>query len=303
MKKLLAKKVDAFTDTPLQGNPAGVVHGADSLSTETMQRIAREFNLSETAFILSPEEDGCDIQLRYFTPQEEVDMCGHATLASYHSLVEEGILKVSGASSKFKHHNKAGTFEVEVRPRGAFHQILMQMERPSFNDEFEDTDKLAKALGITEKQFRSKLPVQIMNEKQVIIPVDGLSTVEKLEPDFPALAKLGKKGKLRLRFLVLTTETHDMGTNYHIRYFAPSIGVDEDPVTGVGHAAAGAYMVRHKLAKATTGGVTNLTGEQGHFVQRPGKASVEVRSEGLVVRDVRVGGSAVTTLRGELTIG
>jgi PhzF family phenazine biosynthesis protein len=302
MKKLLAKKVDAFTDTPLEGNPAGVVHGADSLSAEQMQRIAREFNLSETAFILSPEEDGTDFELRYFTPTDEIDMCGHATVASYHSLVEEGILKVSGASSKFKHHNKAGTFEVEVRPRGMFHQILMQMERPSFGEEFEDTEKLCKALGMAEKQLRAKLPVQIMNEAQVIVPVDGLSTVEKLEPDFPALLKLGKKGKQRLRFLVLTTETHDMGTNYHIRYFAPSVGVDEDPVTGVGHAVAGAYMVRHKLAKATTGGVTNLTGEQGHFVKRPGKATVEVRSEGQAVREVRVGGTAVTTLKGELSL-
>jgi PhzF family phenazine biosynthesis protein len=299
MKKLLVKKVDAFTDTPLAGNPAGVVHAADTLGDAQMQAIAREMNLSETAFVLSPEEPGVDFQLRYFTPAVEVDICGHATLAAYHSLVEEGVLKASGASSRFKHANKAGTFEVEVRPRGAFHQILMQMERPSFGEEFEDTEKLAKALGTTEKEFRKGLPVQVMNDETIIAPLNGLAALEKLEPDFPTLAKLGKKGKKR--FLVFTTETHDMGSNYHMRYFAPTVGVDEDPVTGVGHSRLAPYMVRHKLVKAT-GGLTNLTGEQGHFVGRPGKATVEVRSEGQVIREVRVGGTAVTTLRGELTL-
>lgn len=301
MKKLLVKKVDAFTDTPLAGNPAGVVHGADSLSDREMQGVAREMNLSETAFVLSPEDAGLDFELRYFTPTQEVELCGHATLAAYHSLVEEKILKITGPAGKFNHKTKSGVYGVEVRPRGAFEQIMMTMDRPSFGEEFEDTDKLAKALGIDEKkQLHDELPCQFMGNDTIVVPVDGLATLEKLEPDFAAIAKLAKKEKAKM-VLPWTKESHDMGSNYHMRLFAPLLGINEDPVTGLGHARLAAYLVRHKVVKAT-GGLSNLTGEQGHFVGRPGKVTVEVRSEGAIVREVRVGGTAVTVLRGELTL-
>jgi PhzF family phenazine biosynthesis protein len=300
MKKLVVKKVDAFTDTPLAGNPAGVVHAADTLSDREMQGLAREMNLSETAFILSPEDAGIDFDLRYFTPTMEVGLCGHATLAAYHSLVEEKVLKIAGASSKFTHKNKSGVYGVEVRSRGAFEQIMMQMDKPSFGEEFEDTEKVAKVLGITEKQLHDELPCQVMGHDTIVVPVDGLATLEKLDPDFTAIGKLLKKEKME-HLLPWTKETQDMGSNYSMRLFAPTVGINEDPVTGVGHARLGAFLVRHKVVK-TTGGLANLTGEQGHFIGRPGKVTVEVRSEGQVVREVRVGGTAVTVLRGEVVL-
>jgi trans-2,3-dihydro-3-hydroxyanthranilate isomerase len=300
MKKLLVKKVDAFTDTALAGNPAGVVHGADALSDRELQGIAREMNLSETAFILSPEEQGLDFELRYFTPTQEVQLCGHATLAAYHSLVEEKILKIGGPSGKFNHKNKSGVYGVEVRPRGAFEQIMMQMDRPSFGEEYEDPDKVCKVLGIEEKQLHDELPCQFMGNDTIVVPVDGLATLEKMQPDFAAMGKLLKKEKVQ-HVLPWSKEAHDMASNYHMRFFAPAIGIDEDPVTGVGHARLAAYMVRHKVVKAT-GGMSNLTGEQGHFIGRPGKVTIEVKSEGAIVREVRVGGTAVTTLRGEMTL-
>lgn len=300
MKKLLVKKVDAFTDTPLAGNPAGVVHGADTLSDAEMQGIAREMNLSETAFILSPEQEGLDFWLRYFTPTQEVGLCGHATLAAYHSLVEEKVLKLSGANTKFNHGNKSGVYGVEVRPRGAFEQVMMQMDKPSIGEEHEDPEKLAKVLGIDKKQLHDELPCQYMGHDTIVVPVDGLSTLEKLDPDFTAIAKLLKKEKME-HLLPWTKETQDMGSNYHMRLFAPVVGINEDPVTGVGHARLGAYLVRHKVVKST-GGLANLTGEQGHFVGRPGKVTVEVRSEGQVIREVRIGGTAVTVLRGEIVL-
>jgi trans-2,3-dihydro-3-hydroxyanthranilate isomerase len=300
MKKLLVKKVDAFTDTALAGNPAGVVHGADVLSDREMQGLAREMNLSETAFILSPENEGLDFQLRYFTPTTEVDLCGHATLASYHSLVEEKVLKVGGASNKFTHGNKSGVYGVEVRPRGAFEQIMMQMDKPTFGAEFEDEERAAKALGIEKKQLHDELPCQMMNDATLMVPLDGLATLEKLDPDFTAITKMQRKDKVK-HILAFTKETQDMASNYHMRFFAPALGINEDPVTGLGHARLGGYLVRHKVVK-TTGGLANLTGEQGHFIGRPGRVTVEVRSEGAVIREVRVGGTAVTVLRGEVML-
>lgn len=301
MKKLLVKKVDAFTDTALAGNPAGVVHGADVLSDREMQGLAREMNLSETAFVLSPEDAGLDFELRYFTPTQEIPLCGHATLAAYHSLVEDKVLRIAGPQGRFNHKNKSGVYGVEVRPRGAFEQIMMQMDKPSFGEEYDDTDKVAKVLGIDEKkQLHEELPCQRMGNDTIVVPVDGLATLEKLEPDFAGIAKLQKKEKVQ-HILPWTKETHDMGSNYHMRLFAPVLGIDEDPVTGVGHARLAAYMVRHKVVKAT-GGLSNLTGEQGHFIGRPGKVTVEVKSEGAIVREVRVGGTAVTVLRGEVTL-
>jgi PhzF family phenazine biosynthesis protein len=139
-----------------------------------------------------------------------------------------------------------------------------------------------------------------MNEHTLIVPLDSLGTLEKLEPDFTAIGKMQRKDKVK-HLLPFTKETHDMGSNYHMRFFAPAVGINEDPVTGVGHARLAAYLVRHKVVKST-GGLANLTGEQGHFVGRPGKATVEVRHEGLVIREVRVGGTAVTVLRGEVVL-
>lgn len=300
MKKLLVKKVDAFTDVPLAGNPAGVVHGADNLSERELQGLAREMNLSETAFILSPEDAGVDFELRFFTPTQEVQLCGHATLAAYHSLVEEKVLRVQGAVGKFNHKTKSGLYGVDVRPRGAFEQIMMQMDKPSFGEEFKDTDKLCKVLGMEEKKLHDELPCQVMNNDTIIVPVDSLATLEKLDPDHSAIAKLQKKEKVE-HILPWTKETHDMGSNYHMRLFAPAVGINEDPVTGVGHARLAAYLVRHKVIKAT-GGLSNMTGEQGHFVGRPGKVTVEVKSEGAIIREVRVGGTAVTVLRGDVTL-
>lgn len=300
MRKLLVKKVDAFTDTPLAGNPAGVVHGADVLSDHEMQALAREMNLSETAFILSPEEPGMDFQLRYFTPTQEVDLCGHATLASYHSLIEEKVLRLSGAATKFTHLNKSGSYNVEVRPRGAFEQIMMQMDKPSFGEPFEERGKVAKLLGTEEAALRDEPPIQVMNDHTLVVPLRDLAALEKLEPDFTGIAKLQRKEKLR-HVLPFTTETHDMASNYHMRFFAPALGVPEDPVTGLGHARLAAYLVRHKVVKSTSG-LANLTGEQGHFVGRPGKVTVEVRHDGAVIKEVRVGGTAVTVLRGEVVL-
>lgn len=114
--KIRLKHIDAFTDTPLTGNPAGVVVNADGLTDQQMQRIAFEVRASETAFVLPPETPEAQLRIRWFTPSAEVPLCGHATIASFHALAEEKMMGMDGAGSyKFQLETKSGSFPFRSR--------------------------------------------------------------------------------------------------------------------------------------------------------------------------------------------
>jgi PhzF family phenazine biosynthesis protein len=264
-------QVDAFTDMPFRGNPAAVCFLKEARDAAWMQNVAREMNLSETAFLV-PRADGhngrdwpSEIDLRWFTPAVEVDLCGHATVASAHALWETGRLRTS-APAHF--HTRSGVLAAERRGE------WIELNFPSLPEEAATPPaELVSALGIT--------PTYVGKSRfDYVVELDSQDVLQGLRPDFAMLRQVEGRG------VIVTSRSVSPEYDFVSRYFAPSYGIDEDPVTGSAHCV---------LAPFWTGklGRQEMTGYQASA--RGGV--VRVRLEG---DRVRLGGKAVTVLRGEL---
>jgi PhzF family phenazine biosynthesis protein len=255
-------QVNAFTDTPFTGNPAAVCRLFAPADAQWMQAVAREMNLSETAFLYR-HADG--YHLRWFTPTVEVDLCGHATLASAHVLWEDGLL-APHESARF--HTRSGLLTAERQ--GSWIQIDLPVER---EQPATASPKLAKALSVT-PQYVGK------NRWDYLVQVDSEETVRALKPDFRLLATIPMRG------VMVTSRADSSEYDFVSRFFAPGSGIDEDPVTGSAHCCLGPFWE------------TRLKKDQmlAHQVSRRGGV-VRVH-----VKDSRVllGGQAITVWRGEL---
>ena len=258
-------QVDAFTDTPFAGNPAAVCLLPAPRDEGWMQSVAREMNLSETAFLVRAG-DGYD--LRWFTPSVEVALCGHATLASAHVLWEEGHL---AAAQQARFHTKSGLLT------GDRAGDWIELDFPVKREETAPAPAgLAEALGVAPKYVGR-------NQFDYLVEIDGEAAVRHLTPNHAALATLPVRG------VIVTSRADSPGYDFVSRFFAPGSGVAEDPVTGSAHCALGPYW-QSRLGKS------QLVGYQAS----PRGGIVRVR----VVGDrVRLGGKAVTVLRGELLGG
>src|SRR5881394_2747483 len=259
-------QVDAFTDRPFAGNPAAVCILPTSAEPAWMQNVAREMNLAETAFLV-PRNGEYD--LRWFTPAVEVDLCGHATLASAHVLWEDGLLNTT-AQARF--HTKSGLLTADR------HDSWIELDLPTtIASPAQPPPGLIDALGVKPRFVgRSRF--------DYLVEVDSESTVRRLEPDLNALARVDARG-------VIVTSLADKKSEYDFvsRFFAPQAGVPEDPVTGSAHCALTPYWSA-KLGKQ------ELVAYQASA--RGGVVRVRLNGE-----RVRLGGQAVTVLRGELTAG
>ena len=256
--------VDAFTDTPFAGNPAAVCLLPAPADEAWMRLVAREMNLAETAF-LYPEADGW--RLRWLTPSVEVDLCGHATLASAHVLWEDGHLSHS-ATAQF--YTRSGLLTATRGPRRITLDFPAMLAQPA-----EPPAALCRALGASS-------PIWIgRNQFDYLVELADEATVRALEPDHALLASLPVRG-------VIVTARADAGAQHDFvsRFFAPGSGITEDPVTGSAHCALAPYWSA-KLGRTT------LTGYQAS--QRGGIVQVEVLGD-----RVLLGGQAVTMMRGIL---
>jgi PhzF family phenazine biosynthesis protein len=259
-------QVDAFTSRPFAGNPAAVCILPKAAEPAWMLDIAREMNLAETAFLVK-QRDGYD--LRWFTPSVEVDLCGHATLASAHVLWEDGHLR---GKEQARFHTKSGLLTADKNDGWIdldFPATPVSAAAPPAG--------IADALGAT-AQFvgRSKF--------DYLIEVESEAVVRRLAPDLGAIARVEARG-------VIVTSRADGKSTYDFvsRFFAPQSGVPEDPVTGSAHCALAPYWTA-KLSKK------ELVAYQAS--QRGGELRLR-----LVGDRVKIGGQAVTVLRGELTAG
>jgi len=253
-------QIDAFTDTPFTGNPAAVCFLDSGKDNTWMQNVATEMNLSETAFV-SAKDAG--YELRWFTPTMEVDLCGHATLASAHAIWEEGI-KPKDVSIEF--YTKSGTLTTKLADG------WIEMDFPSLPAEQESPPEgLLEALHV-KGSFVGR------NQYDYIVEVTSEIAVRKLRPDFLKLARIDMRG------VIVTARSTDY--DFVSRFFAPGVGVSEDPVTGSAHCCLAPYW-KEKLKKDV------MTGYQAS--QRSGVVKVQVKGNRVIL-----GGKAVTILKGEL---
>ena len=260
---LTITQVDAFTSEPFGGNPAAVCLLPGPTDASWMQRVAREMNLSETAFLSRRDDGGFD--LRWFTPAVEVDLCGHATLASAHVLWEENHL-APGTPAVF--HTRSGRLAAVLRDG------WIDLDFPAEPDEATPAPSaLAAALGAR--------PAYVgRNRFDYLVEVDTEETVRRLNPDFRRLREIDARG------VIVTARAATDGFDFVSRFFGPRAGVDEDPVTGSAHCCLGPYWQR-RLGRDT------FTAWQAS--KRGGLVKVAVHGD-----RVTLSGQAVTVLRGEL---
>jgi predicted PhzF superfamily epimerase YddE/YHI9 len=257
-------QVDAFTTKPFAGNPAAVCILSEPRPDAWMRDIAREMNLSETAF-LHPEDGG--YRLRWFTPAVEVDLCGHATLASAHVLWEDGHL-AAGEQARF--HTRSGLLLADRRGD------WIELDFPAKIAEIAEAPPgLLAALGVHAVSVSR-------NQFDYLVEVASEAEVRSAAPDFGALKKVEARG------VIVTARAAGAGFDFVSRFFAPAVGVDEDPVTGSAHCALGPYW-------AARLGKTEFTAYQASA--RGGVIRVKVSGD-----RVMIGGHAVTVMRGELLV-
>jgi len=256
-------QVDAFTAVPFEGNPAAVCLLDDPGDPAWMQSVAGEMNLSETAFV-HPQADG--FGLRWFTPTTEVDLCGHATLATAHALWETGALD---AAAEARFDTRSGPLAAR-RLEGGWIGMDFPADPP---DRIDPPPRLLEALGtqaIGVWRGRSDLLVEVRSEDEL----------RDIRPDFERLASIDARG------VIVTTRSSSRGIDFLSRFFGPRVGVAEDPVTGSAHCTLSPFWTARLGREA-------LTGRQ--LSRRPGMVRTTLHGE-----RVMLAGEAVTVLRGTL---
>ncbi len=255
-------QVDAFTDKSFAGNPAAVCVLKEAADDTWMQHLANEMNLSETAFLFK-QADGYN--LRWFTPAVEVELCGHATLASAHILWEQGFLPLD---EQARFYTKSGLLSAGRK------DSWIELDFPAEPEEQTDIpETLFRALR-ADAQYVGK------NRFDFLLEFESAEAIRKMSPDFTLLSTISGRG------FIVTSRSDSSEYDFISRFFAPAFGINEDPVTGSAHCCLGPYWAK-KLGKQ------ELTAYQAS--DRGGVVQVRVGDD-----RVYLGGQAVTVMRGTL---
>lgn len=294
--------VDAFAQFAYGGNPAGVVLDADKLDKMQMQQIAREINASETAFVCGLNDLHEPPKLRWFSPSAEVSFCGHATLAAAHAWSEAlGMRAVLGKPDvRIEFQTPAGlltlTPEILSKDKAALIWWLA-MPDPELKPDNTNPMKMTHLLGFDIDDLESGVPIMRTRDNDVILLVNSWRVIMEMEPNFQALAELSRRHKIR-GFCVATLETLNEFVHVVSRFFAPAIGINEDPVTGSVHGPLAVLLTVNELVPMLRGGAA-LNCIQGQPGGRTGLVRTLVKLTPKGYR-VSIGGMCYTTIRGEL---
>jgi trans-2,3-dihydro-3-hydroxyanthranilate isomerase len=288
--------VDAFTERPLAGNACAVVFDADGMDEATMQAVAREMNLSETAFVRRSQV--ADVGARYFTPAEEIPLAGHPTIATVFALVATRRLRLRGEKTRIGLELKEGPIPIDIEAQGGVvRRVVMSQRRPRFGRTYDPAEVLP-LFGLTPADALPGAPIETVSTgtPQLMVPLRGLEELRRARVDtarYEAFRALGDFFSPHLFCM--------QGVTPRGRTFARHLGVPptsfEDPFTGSATGGMAVYIWTHGLIDTPV-----FVAEQGHWMSRPGEAFVEVVGPREAIETVRVGGAAVAVLEGTLTI-
>ena len=303
MKEVRFFQVDVFTDRPFGGNPLAVFPDAEGLTTEEMQSLAREMNLSETTFVLPPGSADANFKVRIFTPAAELPFAGHPVVGTHWVLAHLGRMELREPVTQVRFELGVGVLPADLHVVGGkVEKVVMTQDRPTFRAILEGVCELADGLGLpAEAITETGLPVQIVSTgvPQMMVPVRSLKEVQGLDASKLNTAVLNRVCDAvdTKCVMVFSLETERPQSTVHTRMFAPLLGVLEDPATGSANGALGAYLVHHRAVPVTEP-TTHIVSEQGAEIGRPSTLTIEVDSEGEAVTAVRVGGQVVLVAEG-----
>lgn len=270
--------LNAFAITENGGNPAGVCLKSENLSEKQMQEIAAQVGYSETAFVLPSEK--ADFRVRFFTPVREVDLCGHATIATFSLMHQIGLI----SSGSYRQETLAGILSVEIDKNGT---VRMEQNLPVFGSEA-NKNVIAKSLNVSVDSLIRNMPLQVVSTglMDLIIPIKSLELLNSIEPDFSRIVdisrELGVSG-----YHLFTTETV-RGSTAHCRNFAPLYEINEEAATGTATGATISYMYRHGMLKDSD----TYTFEQGYTMNRPSEIQGFIEEKDGEICKIQIGGTA-----------
>lgn len=280
--------LNAFAKSPEGGNPAGVVFNSENLSNQTKQEIAKRIGFSETAFV--EKSTKADFKLQFFTPSEEVDLCGHATIASFFLMLN---LSRIGIGS-YTQETKAGVLKVDVMKNGS---VFMEQTKPEFF-ELLPKEEIADSLNVSPKLISSDLPIQIVSTglKDIFIPINNLANLLEIKVDFEKVAAISKKYNA-IGYHLFSLETLNKASA-HCRNFAPRYNIPEEAATGTASGALSCYLVKYGII--TTEQASALVFEQGHTMGKPSEIQTQLLLKNNAIVQVKVGGMASNIKEHEL---
>jgi PhzF family phenazine biosynthesis protein len=287
-------QVDAFSSRPLFGNPAAVVFDADDIPTETMQKIAREMNLSETVFILQPTTPEVDYRARIFTPLSELPFAGHPTIAAAHAVLTR--YPDTASAKLLRQECGIGIVPVEVLAQPTGRLLRMTQAAPKFRGVDLSQDELTQMLGCALADLATS-PVQVVSTgvPWLVVEVVNVQTISALQPDQGMIARrckaLGAAG-----VTAFTEKGAGAPVRLRLRTFAPGEGVAEDPVCGSGNGSVAAFLAQYKHTGEAEGA---YIAEQGIEIGRDGEIHAFWAREGETFR-IMIGGDAATVASGQL---
>ncbi len=302
MRALRYHRVDVFTDRPFAGNPLAVFPDADGVETATMQRIAREMNLSETVFCQRPTDASAAVRFRIFTTDRELPLAGHPVVGTHFLLATLGRYPLREGNNTVHAQLGVGTLPAEIVVEGGkVREVLMTQRPPRFGEALADRALVADALGLGEDLLcPGDLPVRLVDTgvPWLIVPVVDLRALGAIAPDFAACAELSVRAGSDMHY-AFTQDTLDAACAARSRHvWFGSVTPGEDPVTGSAAGCLASYLVHEGVILAAP--TAEIRIEQGVEIGRPGIVDAFVDARGRDVKRVRVGGRAVLMGEGEL---
>lgn len=286
MSSITVLHYDAFSIIPQKGNPAGIVLDADALSEQDMQRIAEQIGFNETTFIL--HSDQADVRLRYFTPGHEMNLCGHATVASLYCLHSKGYF---GEKKSINIETKAGILPIEFTILDGRLYIKMKQNRSQFIPFQGDIARLAESIGLQVDDIDLTTPIAYGSTGiwTLLVPIKRLKKFKAMKPMnamFPSILTEFPQASVH----PFCMETYDPDAFMHGRHFSsPYSGTEEDPVTGTASGVMGAYYLQYMRTDLDS---AEFVVEQGQEMDRDGKVKVQaVRNDDQI--EVYIEGTAV----------
>ena len=294
MRKYPFFYMNSFSCVPGYGNPAAVVYGAENISETDMQKIAKINGLSETAFIINEKTSGYDYRIKFFTPEKPINMCGHASIAAAYAYSEMNDMPCEISLTQ---KTDVGTLKIKVERLNEYSRVSLQMDTPDIERTFHSQYKeFAQALGLKEEEIENDLPVAVNKKGYLYIPIKTIDSARRIKTNKELMLDMDKKLNLH-GWYVFTPQVLLAENDFHVRFFAPSMGVDEDPVTGTANAYFSFYYYRYISAKPSG----HLKNEQGFEIGKNGEIEVEF-SELDALPSIVISGYVQKYIKGELNI-
>ncbi len=270
-------KISAFQYNNMGGNPAGVVLDADILSENEMLNIAKDIGFSETAFIMKSLY--ADFKVKFFTTVSEVDLCGHATIATFNLLRDLHVIK----SGRYTQETRAGVLQLEIYDK----LVYMEQNIPKFGDII-DRKELMNCFSMDHNDFYADLPIQIVSTglRDIILPIRNLKTLNQLKANSNCISKISEKYDVVGIHAFCLESINE--ADAHTRNFAPRYGIDEESATGTSNGALACYLSKY----SDDNNDRSFEFEQGYTLNLPSRIFVKVTNNQGNIESVQVGGSA-----------